>query len=72
MATARKVELTPEEEKTLRMWTRAGTTKQRLARRAGVILTLAEGLPIREVGERCRMSEISVFKWKRATQRARQ
>lgn len=65
MATARKVELTPEEEKTLRMWTRAGTTEQRLARRAGVILTLAEGLPIRQVGERCRMSEISVFKWKR-------
>jgi putative transposase len=65
MATARKVELTPEEEKTLRMWTRAGTTEQRLARRARVILTLAEGLPIREVGERCGMSEISVFKWKR-------
>jgi transposase len=65
MARARRVELTPEEERTLRMWTRAGTTEQRLARRARVILTLAEGLPIREVGERCGMSEISVFKWKR-------
>ena len=65
MARARKIELTPEEEKTLRMWMRAGTTEQRVARRAGVILTLAEGFPIKEVAERCRMSEISVFKWKR-------
>jgi len=32
MATARCIELTAEEEQTLRMWTRAGTTEQRLAR----------------------------------------
>jgi putative transposase len=65
MATARRIELSAEEMKTLRMWMRAGTTEQRLARRARVILSLAEGLPIREVGERCGMSEISVFKWKK-------
>ena len=65
MATARRIELTAEEEQTLRMWTRAGTTEQRLARRARVILCCAEGLPIREVGERCGLSQISVFKWKR-------
>ena len=65
MATARKIELTTEEEQTLRMWTRAGTTEQRLSRRAQVILCCAEGLPIREVGERCGLSQLSVFKWKR-------
>src|SRR5665647_1447932 len=65
MATARRIELTAEEEQTLRMWTRAGTTEQRLARRSRVILCCAEGLPIREVGERCGLSQISVFKWKR-------
>jgi transposase len=65
MATARRIELTAEEEQTLRMWTRAGTTEQRLARRAQVILCCAEGLPIREVGERCGFSQISVFKGKK-------
>lgn len=65
MATARRIELSAEEEQTLRMWTRAGTTEQRLARRAQVILGCAEGLPIREVGESCGLSQISVFKWKR-------
>ena len=65
MATARRIELSAQEEETLRMWTRAGTTEQRVARRAKVILCLAEGLPIRVVGEKCGLSQISVFKWKR-------
>src|SRR5665647_1465000 len=65
MATARRIELTAEEEQTLRMWTRAGTTEQRLSRRAKVILCCAQGLPIRAVGEQCGLSQISVFKWKR-------
>src|SRR5665647_482480 len=65
MATARRIELTAEEEQTLRMWTRAGTTEQRLARRARVILCCAQGLRIREVSEQCGLSQISVFKWKK-------
>lgn len=65
MATARRIELTAEEEATLRMWTRAGTTEQRLARRARVILACARGLPIRAVSEQCGLSQISVFKWKK-------
>jgi len=65
MATARRIELTAEEEETLRMWTRAPTTEQRLARRAKVILGCAQGLPIRAVGEQCGLSQISVFKWKK-------
>ena len=64
MATARRIELTAEEEQTLRMWTRAGTTEQRLARRRGYPLLRARA-PDREVGERCGLSQISVFKWKR-------
>ena len=65
MATARPIELTAEEEQTLRMWTRAGTTEQRLSRRAQVILCCAQGLPIRETCERCGLSQLSVFKWKK-------
>jgi len=65
MAIARRIELSAEEEKTLRMWTRAGTTEQRLAKRARIILLLAEGLPVGEVSRQGGMSEISVFKWKR-------
>ena len=65
MATARRIELTAEEEQTLRMWTRAGTTEQRLARRARVILCCAQGLRIRETCEQCGLSQISVFKWKK-------
>ncbi len=65
MATARRIELSAQEEETLRMWMRAGTTEQRVARRAKVILALAQGLPIREVSETCGLSELSVFKWKR-------
>ena len=65
MPTARPIELTAEEEQTLRMWTRAGTTEQRLARRARVILLCAQGLPIKETAEQCGLSQLSVFKWKR-------
>ena len=65
MATVRPIELTSQEQQTLRMWTRAGTTEQRLARRAQVILCCAQGLPIKAVGERCGLSQLSVFKWKR-------
>jgi len=65
MAIARRIELSAEEEKTLCMWTRAGTTEQRLAKRARIILLLAEGLPVGEVSRQGGMSEISVFKWKR-------
>ena len=66
MATARKIELTTEEEQTLRMWTRAGTTEQRLSRRAQVILCCAQGLRIRETSEQCGLSQLSVFKWKKS------
>lgn len=65
MARARRIELTAAEEETLRMWTRAGTTEQRLARRARVILSLAQGLPVKAAGEQCGLSGLSVFKWKR-------
>ncbi len=65
MAIARRIELSTEEAQTLRMWMRAGTTEQRLAHRARIILLLSEGLPVGEVSRQGGMSEISVFKWKR-------
>jgi hypothetical protein len=39
------IELTPEEKQTLTVWTKAGTTQQRLSQRARVIIILSEGLP---------------------------
>ena len=44
-----KIELMPEEEQTLSMWAKAGTTEQRMAQRAKVILLSAQGLRLPHV-----------------------
>lgn len=51
-----RIELTPEEKQTLTMWAKAGTTEQRLAQRAKVVLFSAKGLDLPEV---CRQSDLS-------------
>ena len=65
MAKRLKIELTPEQESTLRMWTQAGKTEQRLAQRANVILYSAQGLKVQEVSERSGISAQNLTKWKR-------
>jgi transposase len=49
----------------LTAWIRAGTTPQRVARRARVVLLLAEGRSIRDVAARLGASTRSVALWKR-------
>jgi putative transposase len=59
------VVLSPEEERTLRMWARAGTTEQRLAQRARAILASAEGLPLPEVSRLSGISVQNCSEWRR-------
>jgi len=44
-----RIELRAEEKQTLTMWSKAGTTEQRLAQRARAILASAQGLDLTEV-----------------------
>lgn len=59
------IELTPEEEQTLRMWAGARSGERRMAERAQVILSSAEGLPIREVSRRSGLSAQNCSKWRK-------
>lgn len=58
------IKLTPEEEATLIMWTNAGTTEQRMAQRAKVILLSAQGLRLPEVPQRSGLSRQNCSKWR--------
>lgn len=57
--------LSADEEATLRRWTRAGTTEQRLAQRAKTILLAAEGLPWKAVCRQTGLSLENSLKWQR-------
>ena len=65
------LELTAAEQHQLTSWVRAGTTPQRLARRAGLILGSAAGLGSRALAHQERMSRTTVRRWlgRFATQR---
>jgi transposase len=55
--------LTAAEVCTLTAWVRAGTTPQRLVRRARVILVSAAGLGSRALARQERMSRTTVRRW---------
>jgi len=57
------IELTVDEVRQLTGWVRAGTTPQRLARRARLILGSAAGLGSRALARRERMSRTTVRRW---------
>jgi transposase len=61
---AAEVVLTSETRATLRSWLAAGTTEQRLARRAAVILGVAEGLSNAAVAARFGVRPATVSKWR--------
>ena len=48
-APAKRLELTAEEAATLKLWVASGTTQQRMAVRAQVVLAAAEGLTLDEI-----------------------
>jgi transposase len=58
------IKLTPEEEQTLTMWAKAGTTEQRMAQRAKVILLSAQGLGLPEVVQGSGLSRQNCSKWR--------
>ena len=60
---ATRLELTAEQDRQLHAWVRAGTTAQRLARRARVILGSAAGLGSRRLAQQEQMSRTTVRRW---------
>jgi biotin operon repressor len=61
--TSLTISLTPAERRTLRTWQRARTLPAGLARRARIILLLADGLPITAIATMVGMSRPQVYKW---------
>lgn len=64
MGKATVVSLNNEERKTLLYWSRAGTTEQRLAERAKIILAVADGQSTKAVADRMETRPARVSKWR--------
>src|SRR5438045_218081 len=58
-------EVTHAHRKLLEAWVRAGTTPQRVARRARIVLLAADGLSSRAIGVRLGVSAHTVSLWRR-------
>jgi transposase len=57
--------ITDADRRLLTAWTRAGTTPQRLARRARIVLLVADGHSARAIARRLSVSTHSVSLWRR-------
>ena len=62
---ATTIALSADEEKTLTMWTRAGTTEQRVAERARIVLAAARGDATTAIASRLRVRPATVSTWRR-------
>jgi transposase len=60
--------VTESDQQVLRTWSRAGTTPQRVARRARIVLLAAEGCSSREIAQRLGVSTHTVSLWCRRFQ----
>jgi transposase len=60
-----ELRLTDVHRKLLNNWARAGTTPQRVARRANAVLLAAEGLSARAIAKRLRISPRTAVLWTR-------
>lgn len=65
---ANPFDLTHEQRRLLETWVRAGTTPQRVARRAHIVLLTADGLSARAVAQRLGVSPNTVALWQRRFQ----
>ncbi|HEY5864299.1 MAG TPA: helix-turn-helix domain-containing protein [Candidatus Tectomicrobia bacterium] len=63
--TSLTIRLTPADRQTLQAWQRATTIPAGLARRARIILLLAEGRPISSIATTVGISRRFVYKWVR-------
>jgi transposase len=68
---AAEVVLSLEEENTLKQWLRSGTTEQRLAERAQIILLAGQGRPSVEIADALQTRPARVSKWRRRFARKR-
>jgi putative transposase len=59
-----RINLTPEEQETLTMWAKAGTTEQRLSQRAKVILYSAQGMALPEISRQSGLSRQNCSRWR--------
>jgi transposase len=64
MAKATEIKLTQEEIKILKSWAKKGTTEQRLADRARIILAAGEGQSTKGVAQSLQMRQATVSKWR--------
>lgn len=64
MATLPPLKVTDKDAAVLRRWVRAGTTEQRMAQRARIVLAAAEGQPSRRIAAREGVSEPTVARWR--------
>ena len=64
-APAKRIELSEEEMTTLKLWTASGTTQQRTALRARVVLCAAQGLSLQEISNRTGLSVNNCLKWRK-------
>ena len=58
------LQISAQDRETLRTWTRATTTEQRLVTRARIILQLADGSTNKQVAKRLELREATVSKWR--------
>jgi transposase len=62
---AERLRVDAGDRRTLSGWVRAGTTPQRVSRRAQIVLMTADGLSVREIGRRLGVSPHTVSLWRR-------
>ncbi len=60
-----QIKLTEKERETLTMWARAGTTQQKLAQRARVILFSEQGLSVAQIRAQTGLSAQNCSKWRK-------
>jgi len=65
------IALTDEEHAQLTTWTRNGTTEQRMAQRARIVLEAAAGKPTKEIASRFGLRPATVSKWRKQFTTAR-
>ena len=64
-----RIQLTAEEESTLREWTRKGTGEQRLADRARIVLLSHEGMTVEMIAEHLHTRPARISKWRHRAMR---
>src|ERR1051325_3870445 len=59
-----RIQLSAEEEATLRPWARKGTGEQRLADRARIVLLSHEGMSVEKIAEHLHTRPARISKWR--------